>query len=679
MALSFPLFPVLGQLYTAPSGVVYRWDGEKWTTVGTGGGIISPGPPGPPGPPGAGSATANVIFGADPPVPPIVGQIWFDTDNTTRAYTYYGNVWLDLSPGLPGGDGPTGATGPSGPPSTVPGPPGATGPASTLPGPPGATGASGPSGPPSTVPGPPGPPGSTGPSGTPGATGPSGPPSTIPGPPGSTGPQGPTGASGPSGPPGVTGASGPSGPPSIVPGPPGPPSTVQGPPGPAGATGPRGSTGPAGPPGTPDTSSFVTTNTTQTVTAAKTFSGGLNASSPGGSFTFNATGTSVGGAPTTGYFTSGTSGRWALVGLHTGTTGTTAHGIAAAAYSGASYSLIGYNLASGTNSIKSLAGLTGEGQAGYFVRNNVDSSYVVRTSVVIGGNDYSGVFNWYTNSSSLNRNTYATLIGDPFSGCSATFQKWNDNGSSERFRTHIGWEGDGPSAAGFINYVTNRRGYIGRDAYSFWAGSGHGKAYFTDGLGPFTGFHDGIMDSVENVEVGDIVIDDEVLFREGISSVKFKQLLSSQPNQKGVLGVISSMRESNSIIEGLRKSQAPEPPPPIRKPDETEEEFAERFKREKLAYDTALEEHVPSENIFIPPPDCYCVDVNAVGEGQINVCGEGGNIEKGDLIVTSSIPGKGMKQSDDIIRSYTVAKARESVTFSSSTEVKMIACIYLSG
>ena len=67
------------------------------------------------------------------------------------------------------------------------------------------------------------------------------------------------------------------------------------------------------------------------------------------------------------------------------------------------------------------------------------------------------------------------------------------------------------------------------------------------------------------------------------------------------------------------------------------------------------------------------------GEGQINVCGEGGNIERGDLIVTSSIPGKGMKQADDIVRSYTVAKARESMTFSSSTEVKLVACEYFSG
>jgi hypothetical protein len=71
--------------------------------------------------------------------------------------------------------------------------------------------------------------------------------------------------------------------------------------------------------------------------------------------------------------------------------------------------------------------------------------------------------------------------------------------------------------------------------------------------------------------------------------------------------------------------------------------------------------------------------VNALGEGLINVCGENGNLVVGDLIVTSSIPGKGMKQSDDIIRSITVARSREAVTFSSPTDVQQVACIYLCG
>ena len=71
--------------------------------------------------------------------------------------------------------------------------------------------------------------------------------------------------------------------------------------------------------------------------------------------------------------------------------------------------------------------------------------------------------------------------------------------------------------------------------------------------------------------------------------------------------------------------------------------------------------------------------INSVGEGMLNVCGENGDIEAGDLIVSSNMRGKGMKQDDDIVRSITVAKARESVTFKDKNEVKQIACIYLCG
>jgi hypothetical protein len=64
---------------------------------------------------------------------------------------------------------------------------------------------------------------------------------------------------------------------------------------------------------------------------------------------------------------------------------------------------------------------------------------------------------------------------------------------------------------------------------------------------------------------------------------------------------------------------------------------------------------------------------------MVNVIGENGNIKNGDLLVVSSTPGKGMKQDDDIVRNYTVAKARGDWTFTSPTEVKMIPCIYLCG
>ena len=48
--------------------------------------------------------------------------------------------------------------------------------------------------------------------------------------------------------------------------------------------------------------------------------------------------------------------------------------------------------------------------------------------------------------------------------------------------------------------------------------------------------------------------------------------------------------------------------------------------------------------------------INAIGEGAIWVCNINGNLENGDYITTCEIPGYGMKQEDDIMRNYTVAK-----------------------
>ena len=67
--------------------------------------------------------------------------------------------------------------------------------------------------------------------------------------------------------------------------------------------------------------------------------------------------------------------------------------------------------------------------------------------------------------------------------------------------------------------------------------------------------------------------------------------------------------------------------------------------------------------------------INAVGEGGIWVCRQNGNIYNGDLIVTSDTPGVGMKQVDDIIKNYTVAKATCDVIFKGD-EKKFIGCIY---
>jgi hypothetical protein len=81
--------------------------------------------------------------------------------------------------------------------------------------------------------------------------------------------------------------------------------------------------------------------------------------------------------------------------------------------------------------------------------------------------------------------------------------------------------------------------------------------------------------------------------------------------------------------------------------------------------------------------------VNALGEGRMWVTNINGDIEAGDYITSSDIPGYGQLQDDDLLHSYTVGKAIETVDWDSVTEtvelngkmykVYLIAVVYTSG
>jgi len=76
---------------------------------------------------------------------------------------------------------------------------------------------------------------------------------------------------------------------------------------------------------------------------------------------------------------------------------------------------------------------------------------------------------------------------------------------------------------------------------------------------------------------------------------------------------------------------------------------------------------------------------NSLGEGQVLVTNKNGIVEKGDYVTTSTIKGYGQKQDDDLLHSYTIAKATETIDWDSITEiidgykVALIACTYHCG
>lgn len=81
--------------------------------------------------------------------------------------------------------------------------------------------------------------------------------------------------------------------------------------------------------------------------------------------------------------------------------------------------------------------------------------------------------------------------------------------------------------------------------------------------------------------------------------------------------------------------------------------------------------------------------VNALGEGRVWITNMNGDIEVGDYITSSIIPGYGQLQDDDLVHSYTVGKAIETLDWKSVTDtvemngnvykVYLIAVTYTSG
>jgi hypothetical protein len=178
---------------------------------------------------------------------------------------------------------------------------------------------------------------------------------------------------------------------------------------------------------------------------------------------------------------------------------------------------------------------------------------------------------------------------------------------------------------------------IAGTTYSGYAGSGDGQMNIVDGYLPFTGIHIAMINKGDVWTVGDIVCSKEVLAKKDVSNTLLRVEVVSTTNNKCVFGVINK----ESLYENY------------------------------LDFDVAT-----WYNYLELYSGLY---INSVGEGCINVCGLNGDIEAGDLITSSTLRGKGMKQSDDLVRNYTVAKSTENVKFDFPEQIKTIACTYMCG
>lgn len=261
------------------------------------------------------------------------------------------------------------------------------------------------------------------------------------------------------------------------------------------------------------------------------------------------------------------------------------------------------------------------------------------------------------------------IVGVTATAVSAIFASNQFNGSPND--NAVGVQGSSLRGPALLGQATNAGGAnhglraqnfgVGGTPTSGLVGVANGYDFYAEGAGinygPFTGAHDVLVPNGQTIDVGYICVDVECIIRKNISNTVFEIAKSTTPNQVAIgVFVLNNGSLSNFVpaafIEGY--------------------EMVDVDGREMM-----IPIYSPEYEI-IKNTYQYCA-VNAVGEGQVYVCGENGNIQAGDLIVTSSVPGVGMKQADDIVRNITVAKARESITFDDETTPKLIACIYLCG
>lgn len=234
----------------------------------------------------------------------------------------------------------------------------------------------------------------------------------------------------------------------------------------------------------------------------------------------------------------------------------------------------------------------------------------------------------------------------------------NSTGPSARFTGN----GNNPAVVDITQTGGTSAGNRALSARNAQAGGGHGYvgmpngnggyAFYSQsgGYGPFTGQHDALILKGADVVEGDIVFDVKVIARGSIDDTLTEVAASEEFQQAAVLGVVSRRSELDScmVFAALPRSE-----------NETSREPTFLMRQLAKRYDFLV--------------------VNSLGEGQINVCGRGGNIKRGDLLVASSMRGKAERQESGAVLNITVGKAREDVTFDYSDQWRRVACIYLCG
>ena len=287
----------------------------------------------------------------------------------------------------------------------------------------------------------------------------------------------------------------------------------------------------------------------------------------------------------------------------------------------------------------------------------------------------------------LSSGTAATISSSSGVGLSSTGSGWGGSGVIGNANSAHGINGSTsagatPYAGVYGNNTGSGKGVIGNAPSSKWGIYTAQKSYAYLGYNSpvttisFTGGH--TCFSTENLIVGDILDTNSAKLFTVDQSYTFVSTASTAMSKK-VFGIVS--KTDDDVEVNLRDN----PLTCIEDIDSDGTTIYTTYKPEVQPYIDMLVNGGYKD-----------VVANALGEGGINVCSIGGDIENGDYITSSIVKGKGMKQSDDILHNYTAAKSLADVVWSGETvgidgcystigsdgnsyKTKLIPCTYHSG
>ena len=213
--------------------------------------------------------------------------------------------------------------------------------------------------------------------------------------------------------------------------------------------------------------------------------------------------------------------------------------------------------------------------------------------------------------------SYRLDVRDSGSSYVGSFESTNTDDSSHILRLKLGKTGDLTTNNRFIDLLDGDDDVNGRIR-----GNGSGGITYSSA---FTGQHPTSIASLTNVTTGMIVDSTGEVwskYEENMETGIPKVSVTNSQNSKRVFGVIANLSGS---FEGMVKAS------------------------NQLAEETHIE-------------------INSLGEGLVWITNINGDIENGDYITSSDVFGLGQKQSDDILRSCTVAKCTEQIAWSSVSD-----------